>query len=196
MGHTSTTQDNDFEMGEVERGTGTDVSPSFSNFSTSSRDNTDNSWGVGNPNWNMEGNQADDPKNLPSGQALPSAFATATVEPTPTVSIPRTSSVPSQPRDDHPFQWQSNIFWDTVRRFSSNELRAGQCQLPFYDDHQREDRAERPPQRPQPSPDATALVRRAREAGIEIPYRYDDDLDWEFRSAMEDALFQLDKKSN
>ena len=40
------------------------------------------------------------------------------------------------------------------------------------------------------------LVKRAREAGIEIPHRYDDDIPWEFRSAMEDALFQLDQKAN
>lgn len=40
------------------------------------------------------------------------------------------------------------------------------------------------------------LISRARRAGIEIPHQYDDEIAWEFRSAMEDALFQLDQRDN
>ena len=173
QGHNFPRQDIDAVMNDVERGEEGELKP-------------DMAWGQGIAGWGERQEATGDAQERPE---------TRTREPMPPQSAAFAATRTEQPRPSRPTeeqerrlqqaQWSSSIFRNTIEQ----GLRREPTSMPSTEGGR--------DTRPQDASSGDAeLVGRVREAGLEISYRYDDEIPFDARTVIEDLLFQLTQRSN
>lgn len=169
MGHRHA--DADAIMDDVERGEDGEV--------------RDDDWGHGDENWGEEGDSTAESRERQETRRMPM----------PPQSVAYTSMTAAQARQSGPTRgrehrlreanWASSIFRNTIMQG-----------VPAGGEERRTVSESRESRQQEDSQRSTELVSQVQRAGLDISYRFDDEIPWDARTVIEDLMFELAQRAN